>query len=429
MVKFEKRWLVAFLLGSGILVNYIDRIALSVVAPFVRKEFGISDIELGILFSAFAWTYSLSQIPMGYLLDRFGAKFVGRVATLGWAVAALATSFSNGFGGLFAARLLLGIAEAPIFPIAAKAVSMWFPVNQRGLATAVFDSAAKLANVIGLPLLALCTTFFGWRGAFVCTALVSFFYFGLFWFFYRDPDNAIDSADFTAENKQEETNTGITEQILSASPKCQSISSAILSIVSDRNVQGTIIGFAAYGFAFSLYLSWMPQMLVNALKLNLSTTALLGAVPWLFATVSELVVGGWMIDKLIQRGGDPIQIRKYVLIVGLALGMSAYFVTLTTQGFWMVLWFTLSLSGLSITSPVFWSLPGLIVSRSKVGTLGGVLNFSNNLSGAFAPILAGAVFTWTGSFDTALIISSVLLLLGLVGAIVLIRPENARSST
>jgi ACS family D-galactonate transporter-like MFS transporter len=412
MNSSKLRWSFATLLASGILVNYVDRITLSVVAPFVSKEFSLNEFELGILFSAFAWTYSLSQIPMGFMLDKFGAKTIGRIATFGWALAALSTALATGFGGLLCSRLLLGLAEAPIFPIASKIVSIWFPVNQRGLATAVFDSAAKLANVIGLPILAILTLYFGWRGAFVFTAIISFVYFCVFWLVYADktPSEVIKNDTSSTTIKQEPA----------IRPISRRTTGNLRSLFVNKTVWGMILGFAAYGFAFSLFLSWMPQMIGHSLKLNLSNTALLGAVPWIFATVFEMLVGGWLIDSLVNRGQDPIRIRKVVLVVGFLLGLTAFFVTKTNDGFWMMLWFTLSLTGLAITSPVFWSLPGLVAPENVVGTLGGILNCSNNLAGAIAPIFAGCVFTLTGSFDLALIVASILLLVGLFCAITMI---------
>ena len=138
----RRRWRIGILLGSGILVNYFDRINLSVAGPQLQKVFELSPAQLGWLFSAFFWSYVLLQIPTGMVLDRFGVKPTGRIGAALWSVATALTAMAGGFGGLIAARMLLGIAEAPVFPANSTATGYWFPRAERSLATAIFDAAA-----------------------------------------------------------------------------------------------------------------------------------------------------------------------------------------------------------------------------------------------------------------------------------------------
>src|ERR1051326_1962415 len=151
----RRRWWIGMLLGSGILVNYFDRINLSVAGPQLQESFGLDPVQLGWLFSAFFWSYALLQIPTGMILDRFGVTPVGRIGAALWSAATALTALASGFGGILAARVLLGIAEAPAFPGNSKATGYWFPRAERALATAIFDAAAKFSNVIGAPLVAL----------------------------------------------------------------------------------------------------------------------------------------------------------------------------------------------------------------------------------------------------------------------------------
>jgi ACS family D-galactonate transporter-like MFS transporter len=149
------RWGIGVLLGAGVLVNYFDRINLSVGGPQLQQDFGLTDSELGWLFSGLFWPYAVMQIPTGMILDRFGVTPVNRLSTFLWSVASTATAFASGFGGILAARVLLGAAEAPSFPASSKATGYWFPRQERSLATSIFDAAAKFSNVIGIPLVAL----------------------------------------------------------------------------------------------------------------------------------------------------------------------------------------------------------------------------------------------------------------------------------
>src|SRR2546426_1971594 len=127
----RRRWGIAWLLGFGVLVNYFDRVNLSVSQDALHSTFGISTVAFGYLLSAYSWTYALFQVPAGLLLDRFGVRRVGRVSTILWSVASFAAAVSTGIGGFFAARLLLGIGEAPTFPANAKAIGYWFPGEER----------------------------------------------------------------------------------------------------------------------------------------------------------------------------------------------------------------------------------------------------------------------------------------------------------
>jgi len=144
-----RRWLIGCLLGVGILINYIDRVGLSAATPELTKQLGLSATEIGLLASAFFWSYSLLQVPGGMILDRFGVTLVGRVGAFLWAVASAIMALASGLAGLLGARVLLGIAEAPAFPASQKATGHWFPRDERARSTAIFDSAAKFSNVIG----------------------------------------------------------------------------------------------------------------------------------------------------------------------------------------------------------------------------------------------------------------------------------------
>jgi sugar phosphate permease len=152
----KRRWGIALLLGFGVLVNYFDCVNLSVSRDALQASFGISAVMFGYLSSAYNWTYALLQLPSGLLLDRFGVRRIGIISTIIWSVASFAAAISTGVAGLFGARFLLGIGEAPTFPANAKATGYWFPKNERSLATAVFDSWQNLLRRLGYPCWASC---------------------------------------------------------------------------------------------------------------------------------------------------------------------------------------------------------------------------------------------------------------------------------
>ncbi|AUH50523.1 MFS transporter [Chromobacterium sp. ATCC 53434] len=408
-----RRWRIGWLLGIGILVNYFDRISLSVAAPQLQHEFGLSNAELGLLFSAFFWSYALLQIPTGLVLDRFGTTRVGRIGALLWGVAATLTACAGGFAGIFAARVLLGVAEAPGFPVSSKATGYWFPRRERAMATAIFDAAAKFSNVIGVPLVALAVVHLGWRWGFGVSAVLSVLYFLAFCLIYRDP---------SADGKLSETERryivdgGAAEEGVSG----QNSLAMLGYLLRQRKVWGLSIGFAAYGYVFYLFLTWLPGYLVQAMHMDILKSAWFSAIPWLFATASDLFVGGWLIDRLIARGCDETRVRKTVLLCGMTMGMAVFGATTTTDPYVAIVWITIALSGLAAAAPVGWSLPSLIAPRGGTGTVGGIMNFANNMMGAVAPIVTGLIVGATHSFANAFLVAGCMLVIGILAFVFLL---------
>ncbi len=403
----RRRWGIGALLGAGVLINYIDRIGLSVAAPQIQDMFALSPVQMGLLFSAFAWSYSLLQIPVGMVMDRFGPTRVGRWGAFLWGLAAVITALSSGFAGIFAARILLGIAEAPAFPVSSKATGYWFPRHERGMATAIFDAAAKFSNVIGVPLVAVTVVAFGWRWGFGLTAVLSFSYFVAFYCFYRDP-----SADTRLSSEELHY-----IQSGGAAPEGPSEAGAMNMLgylLSKSKVWGLTIGFAAYGYTFYLFLTWLPGYLVQTMHMSILKSAGFAAIPWAFATLTDLFVGGWLIDHLISRGKDESLVRKTVLVCGMLMGLAVFGATQTTDPAWAIFWISIALGGLASAAPVGWSLPSLIAPKGGAGTIGGIMNFANNLMGAAAPIVTGMIVGATNSFSNAFAVAGVILVIGII---------------
>ena len=421
------RWRIGGLIGAGVLINYFDRISISVAGPQLQQAFSLTPAELGLLFSAFFWSYALLQIPAGLVLDRFGVTRVGRWGALLWGIASTLTACASGFAGIFLARILLGIAEAPSFPANSKATGYWFPRKERALSTALFDAAAKFSNVIGVPLVALAVVYLGWRWGFGIVAALSFVYFIAFYVIYRDPSK---HHKLTAEEHHYITSNGATpEGQTSANP-----AGMLAYLLKSRKVWGLSIGFAAYGYCFYLFLTWLPGYLVQTMHMSILKSASFAAIPWLCATVSDLVVGGWLIDHLVARGLNENLVRKGVLLAGMFCGLAVFGATTTTDPVVAIVWISIALSGLAAAAPVGWSLPSLIAPKGGVGTVGGIMNFANNMMGAIAPIVTGYIVGSTQSFSNAFIVAGVVLLVGMASFVFLLGrieplPEPPASST
>ena len=409
----RRRWTIALLLGFGVLVNYFDRVNLSVSRDALQASFGISAVMFGYLSSAYNWPYALLQLPSGLWLDRFGVRRVGIISTIIWSIASFAAAISTGIGGLFGARFLLGIGEAPTFPANAKAVGYWFPQTERSLATAMFDAAAKFSSAIGIPLLGLCLLYFGWRWNFAVTGFISLLYFALFYAYYRNPSE--DKSLATAEREF------IVRGGAQPEDRARAAKGAPLAyLLRQRKVWGLALGFASYNYTFYFLLTWLPSYLSAALHVNMFRAALYTSVPWTFATITDLVVGGWLVDALIQRGWNAVRVRQAVLIGGTAFGLTILGTAYSHTPVTVLFWISVSIGGLSAASPVGWSIPSLIAPRESVGTLGGILNFGNQLAGIAAPILTGYIVQATHSFSGAFIGATAFLILGIAGYVFLL---------
>jgi sugar phosphate permease len=409
----HRRWGIALLLGFGVLVNYFDRVNLSISQDALHATFGISTVMFGYLLSAYSWTYAALQLPSGLLLDRFGVRLVGRISTFLWSVASFGAAASSGILGFFAARFLLGIGEAPTFPANAKAVGYWFPSAERSLATAMFDGAAKFASAIGVPLIGVLLLHFGWRWSFAATGFVSLLYFVLFYWLYRNPSE--DTSLSAAEREFISAGGAQPEDAVKAAK-----GAPLAYLLRQRKVCGLALGFASYNYTFYLLLTWLPSYLRSALHIDLLHSVLYTSVPWLFATFTDLLVGGWLVDLLIQRGWNTIRVRQIVLIGGTGFGLGILGAASAHTPAAALFWISMSIGGLSAASPVGWSIPSLIAPRESVGTLGGIMNFCNQLSAIAAPIVTGYVVRATHSFAGAFAAATIFLLIGIAGYVFLL---------
>ena len=185
-------------------------------------------------------------------------------------------------------------------------------------------------------------------------------------------------------------------------------------LLRSPKVWGLTIGFAAYGYSFYLFLTWLPGYLVQAMHMSILKSAGFAAIPWACATVSDLVVGGWLIDHLIGRGFPETPVRKTVLVAGMLLGLAVFGATRTTDPVWAIVWISIALSGLSAAAPVGWSIPSLIAPRGGTGSIGGIMNFFNNMMGVVAPVATGYIVGASGSFTNAFLVAGIVLLVGIV---------------
>src|SRR3984957_17238892 len=408
----RRRWRIAWLMGLGVLVNYFDRVNLSVSHGALYTAFGISDVAFGYLSAAYNWSYALCQLPVGVVLDRFGVRRVQRNGIFIWSMASFAAAITPNLAGFFGARLLLGIGEAPTFPANAKAIGTWFPQHERSFATSLTDAAAKLASAIGVPLLGILLIHVGWRWSFAATGAISLLYLLLFRRVYCEPEEDAELSD--AERHL------IAEIRANEPPAATGPELSLGALLRQRKVIGLSLGFGSYNYVFYLLLTWLPSYLSMALHIDLLHSFLYPGVHWLIATATELFVGGMLVDALVSRGWNAELVRKIVLVVGTACGLGILGAAHAHSAMRALAWISMSIGGLAAAAPVGWSIPALIAPRASVGKVGGIVNFVCQVSGVTAQILTGYIVGATHSYALAFGISAMYLLLGIAGYLVLL---------
>jgi len=403
------RWGIGFLLFFAVLINYIDRSSMSVAEGHMRQEFGMTEGQIGIILGSFGWSYALMQIPMGMLLDKIGIKWVMRVATTLWAISCFLTAAISGMGLLLVARLILGLAEAPIFPGAMKTTGYWFPRSERGMATVIFDSGQRLSNVIGFPIVGAAVALFGWRGAFITIGVLSLVYTVVFFFRYRDPKEM---------NRKGKLSDAELDHILSGgaqhedAPKPNPLAN-LGYILRQRKVWGMSLGLGCAGYVQWMLLTWLPGFLQSQMHMDVAKSGLVTAVPWLIAVIVQYLLPGFFLDRLIKNGRSSTAVRRMFIIGGMLLATTIAGTAFTHDLFWSLLWITLGTTGITIAFSVTNSLPALIAPEGAVGATGAVMNTVNNIIGTTAPIVTGFIVQFTGSFAWAFAVAGIMLVIGI----------------
>ena len=410
----RRRWRIAWLLGIGVLVNYFDRVNLSVSHDALIGAFGISDVVFGYLSSAYNWTYAACQLPIGVILDKLGVRRVGRAGTFLWSAASFAAAVTPNLSGFFGARFLLGIGESPTFPANVKATGLWFPARERSFATSLFDAAAKFASAIGVPLIGIVLLHAGWRWSFAFSGAVSFAYFLYFRRVYRDPKDDLELTEIERRHIEDRGETRAAPEQVDDEP------SSLGTLLAQRKVLGLTLGIGAYNYVFYLLLYWLPAYLSSVLRIDLLHSFVYTSVPWLFATATDLAIGGRLVDFLVKRGWNASAVRRAVLIGGTAFGLGILGAAHARNAAQALLWIAISIGGLAAAAPVGWSIPSLIARPGDVGKVAGIANFSGQVSGIAAAILTGYLVSAFHSYAWAFVVAGGYLGVGIAAYVFLL---------
>ena len=392
------------------LLNYMDRGTLSVANPLIRKELGLSISQMGVLLSAFLWPYAFALLVAGGLVDRWRPRRMLTSAMIVWSIAQGLAGFIVSFGQFLAARALLGIGEAPMFPTAARVVKDWYHEGDQALGVGIWNGAPALGTAFAPALLTPIMLVFGWRWMFVLMALVGFVFAGIWFAVYRDFDaTRLDHADRHYLYGGQEA------------PAIHAVrASAWARLFRFRTTWGLILGFFGNVYIGWLFIAWLPGYLEIQRHMSIPKTGFVASVPFLFGLVGSILVG-WLADRLTKRGLTAIGSRKLLTVIGLAIMGCATFVAAETPSnliavtsISVAIFFGFGSSGTS------WSLANAAAPPSYAASLGAIMDFGGFIGGALAPLVTGFVVQATGSFTPALLVAGVIGLLSAAAYLILI---------
>ena len=387
-------------------IAYIDRVNISVAAPLIREEMGLTSSQLGLVFSAFAYPYAAMQILGGWLSDKFGPKKVLIVLSLIWGVATVLTGFAGSVLMLVVLRFVLGIGEGGAFPTATRAFTYWMPVAERGFAQGITHSFARLGGAITPPIVLVIVAAAGWREAFIVLGAVSLGWTLLYAFFFKDsPDK---HRRVTAQELQEiGYRRGDSQQAAKVATPWRRLFRRMWLV--------TFVDFC-YGWSLWVYLTWLPSYLKEARGFDLKQLALFTALPLMAGVVGD-TLGGVLSDRIYRRTGNLRLARGAILFVGLA-GSLMFIVpmTYTADAVNAVILLSLSFFFLELTNAVLWSLP-LDIAGKYAGTAGGMMNTGFGVAGMVSPVVFGYLIERTGSYDLPFMISAALLGVGALASL------------
>ena len=412
--RSKVRWVVAGLMWSAIAINYIDRTVLSAAAPHLQSEFHLGAMEMGIVMSAFFWSYALLQLPAGMLADRFGQKIVLGMAVFWWSLATAVTGLASGFKSLVALRVMLGVGEAGSYPSNAGIATRWFPRQERATVAGIFDSGSKLGGAIALPLIAWLLAVFDWKVTFAITGAL-----GLVWcvvwvlVFKNSPaDHRRVSASELAYIRADEEAPRQNGAELADVPWYR--------LFAHRNIWAMCIGFFMINYNSYFFITWLPTYLVKERGMSMMEMGFMASLPLILSMVVE-IFAGWASDRVYASGRLSLTAtRKLFLIIGLLMASSIGFAAFAASPLVAVALLCVAKSGTTVAASQVWALPGDVAPRNMVSRVAGIQNTVSNMGGVVGPVVTGAIVGSTGSFVAALLFSSALIVIAMLNYLFLL---------
>ena len=399
------RLLILVLITLATVLNYLDRAVLGVAAPTMTKELGISPATMGVIFSAFSWTYALAQVPGGMMLDKLGTRLTYGLSLGFWSLFTLLHGFAQNVATLLTFRLGLGVAEAPCFPANSRVLSTWFPQQERARANSVYSVGQYAGLAFFSPVLFWIVGAYGWRSLFMICGAIGILYAAIWYVSYREPHESKRVGQ--AELDHIEAGGGLGHR----GPQVPFSWSLARRILGKRQILGASIGQFCGNSTLVFFLTWFPTYLATERHMDWLKSGFFAVMPYIAATVGVLV-GGAISDMLIRKTGSANLGRKLPIVTGLLLASTIVLANFVGSNELVILVMSIAFFGQGMVN-LGWTLISDVAPKPLIGLTGGVFNFCANLAGIITPLVVGFILQATGSFYFALAYIAVL---GLIGA-------------
>ena len=401
----KSRFFILALICIATALNYADRAILGVAAPALTDELAISPAVMGVVFSAFSWTYAAAQVPGGIMLDRLGTRLTYTLSLILWSAFTLLHGLAFGVVALIIFRLGLGIAEAPCFPTNSRVLATWFPQQERSRANGVYSVGQYFGLAFLSPLLFWIVATWGWRSLFFLFGGIGIAY-GIMWYLlYRDPEESPSVNE--AELEHIRAGGGLSYQ-----GQKVAFSWAIAGkLMRKRQILGASIGQFCGNSTLVFFLTWFPTYLATERHMDWLKSGIYAVMPYIAASVGVLL-GGYVSDLLIKRTGSANIGRKLPIVVGLLLASTIVLANYVESNTLVIVVMSIAFFGQGMVN-LGWTLISDVAPKPLIGLTGGLFNFWANVAGIVTPLVIGFVVAGTGSFYGALAYIGVL---GLIGA-------------
>jgi len=401
------RWSILAVLFLVTTINYADRATISIAGPELKKLLGLSPVEMGFVFSAFAWSYVLAQLPGGWLLDRFGSKLTYFFSIFLWSVFTLMMGWVGFFTGasavavLFALRLLVGAAESPSFPGNSRITSAWFPADERGTAAAIFNSAQYFATVAFAPLMGWLVHTYGWQSVFYVMGALGLA-MALVWrkTIYAPKDHPRINGAELAYIEAGGALVDLDGAARADRPRLDTVA-IIKQLLGNRMLVGIYIGQYCITTLTYFFLTWFPVYLVTERHMTILKAGFVAALPAIAGFLGG-ILGGMVSDRMIKAGHSLSAARKTPIVAGMLLAMSMIACNYVAADWAVVAFMSLAFFGKGVGA-LGWAVVSDTSPKEGGGLSGGLFNTFGNTAGITTPIVIGYILQATGSFSGALV--------------------------
>jgi ACS family D-galactonate transporter-like MFS transporter len=396
------------LISFATLLNYLDRAVMGVAAPSMTEELNISPVMMGLIFSAFSWTYAAAQIPGGIVLDRFGTRITYAASLVFWSIATLLHALASNVAMLLGFRFALGVAEAPCFPCNSRILSSWFPQHERARANSVYAVGQYAGLAFFSPVLFWIVAAYGWRALFFIAGAIGIVFGLAMYALYREPSESRRAN--AAELEYIKAGGGLSN-IASRSDEPFTWAN-VRRLLGQRQILGASIGQFCGNSTLVFFLTWFPTYLATERDMDWIRSGVYAVLPYIAASVGVLL-GGYLSDQLLRKTGSANYARKLPIVSGLLLASTIVAANYVDDNMLVIAIMSVAFFGQGMVN-LGWTLISDVAPRQFIGLTGGVFNLCANLAGIITPIVIGVIVGQTGSFYGALAFVGALALIGAV---------------